>query len=231
MRIVTDETFIERRQKAGETLTLGGLGALIGTLVLYATKPEWIIVSLILMVVGFFSSLIGSYFFNRFVGAGAYHEVLPKALKGFGDDYALFMYTLPIPFVLMEPSGVTVFLVKPQSGTVTYEDGTWRHKEKMKLFRQFAGEEALGRPERQVQPLVEAMEEYLEPRLPEALDVPVRGIVVFINPEVRVNADDAPVPVLRDAELKSWLRNEGRRSRLPAENRRAMAEALGVEES
>ncbi len=231
MRIVTDETYIERRKKAGEILTLGGMGVLISTLVIYTIKPEWALFTLFLMVIGFFGSLIGSYFIQRFAGPHGHHEVVPKALKGFGDDYVLFMYTLPVPFALLEPGGVTVFLVKAQGGTITYEDGKWQHQQKMRLLRQFAGEEALGRPERQLQPLVEDMETYLNERLPADVDVPVRGIVIFINPEVQVDVDDAPVTALRDAELKAWLRNSGRRSRLPAETRQAVAEALGVGES
>jgi hypothetical protein len=231
MRIVTNETYIERRQKAGEILTLGGMGTLIATLVIYTIKPEWALFTLLLMVIGFFGSLVGSYFVQRFAGPRAHHEVMPKALKGFGDDYVLFMYTLPVPFALLEPGGVTVFLVKAQGGTVSYEDGKWQHQQKLKILRQFAGEEALGRPERQLQPLVEDMEAYLNEHLPEEVDVPVRGIVVFIDPEVQVEVDDAPITALRDAELKSWLRNAGRRSRLPAEIRQTVAEVLGVAES
>jgi hypothetical protein len=232
MHVIANESFIETREKAADILPMVAMGVLLGSLILSFVKPEWFLITMVVVLIGFFLSIIGTYFVHRFSGQLAHHKEVPKALKGFGDDHALLMYKVPnVPFVLVEPGGLTAILVKNHGGEVTYEDGHWQHDQRMKLLRQFGGEESLGRPDRQAQDLADLLESYVAQRLPEDVDVPVRGIALFINPDVELNAGDTPVPVIWVGKLKDWLRNEGRRPRLPAEDRQAIAEALDIAES
>lgn len=232
MRIIANETFIERREKIANIVPLVAMGVLFGSLVVSFLRPDWFLFTMALAVVGFFLSIIGTYFVQRFTGQLAHHKEVPKALKGFSDDYALLMYEVPgVPFVLVEPGGLTAILVKNHGGEVVFQDGNWNHNQRMKIVRQFGGEESLGRPDRQAEDLAQLLEDYANERLPKNVDVPVRGIALFINPDVELNAEDAPVPVIWVGKLKDWLRNEGRRPRLPAEDREAIEEALDIAES
>lgn len=231
MKIVANETYIERREKAGEVIPMVAMGCLLGSVVLSVTQPEWFVLTMGLTLLGFLLSLAGSFFLDRFVGERAHHKTVPAALKGLDDRYTLIMYELPVPFVLVEPGGVSTILPKNHGGEITYEGGRWLHQQKARLLRQIGGQEALSRPERQVEGQVKKIESYLEERLPEDTEVPVRGLLLFTNPELHLEADDAPVPAIRAAKLKNWLRGPGRLTNLPSETRAQIKEALEITEN
>lgn len=229
MRIIAREAYIRRATEIGKWLTLLSLALLAASLLLYMTRSELWGIILGLGGLGFVFSVIGSYYGDRFAGALAHHVRIPEALKGLDDEYTLLIYKTPAPFVLLEPSGLTVLLVKNQGGEVTYAHGKWQHKQRGRFFRQMGGQEALGRPDEHAQLLVAEMQRYLRKRLPEGVDVPVRAVIVFIAPKVQLDAAESPIPALRAEKLKGWLRGPGKRSALPGVVRQQLAAALGIE--
>ncbi len=232
MRIVANESHIKTRRKIGERAPLVGLVVLAVSTVLIFVRPDLIWLTMIIVWVGFLISLTGSYLGDRYVGPNAHHQRVPEALKGMGGRYTLLVYRLSTPFVLVEPGGLTTITVKSQSGTVSYEDGRWRHKQKLGLLRRFAGQEALGRPFKMAEAERAHVSEYLENHLPEGMEVQVRGLVLFIHPDVVLHVDEetAPFPALRAAELKRWLRKNPLEPRLSTEIRSALFEALDLED-
>jgi hypothetical protein len=232
MHIVANESHINTRKKIGERAPFAGLLVLALSVVLVFARPDWIWQTMILVWVGFLISLIGSYLGDRFVGPNAQHKRVPEALKGLDNNYALLMYKFPVPFVLMEPGGLTVMTIKSQAGTVSYEEGRWHHRQKMGFMRRFAGQESLGRPHRTAEAEAEYLQDHLAKRLPEGVEIPVRSIILFTNPDVVLRVDQAtvPVPALRAAELKRWIRKEPLRPHLSQEARRALAELLDLSE-
>jgi hypothetical protein len=230
MRIITNESHIETRTKLGEWAPLVGLIVLAISTAIIFIEPSRIWISMILVWIGFLISIIGSYLGNRYVGPMAYHEKVPEALKGMTDDYTLLMYKLPVPFVLVEPGGLTTITVKAHGGEVKYEKKSWQHHEKFGFLRRLAGQETLGRAHRFALSEAERLQKYLDKRLPEGVEVPVRPMLLFIHPDVYLEAEDSPVPALRAAEFKRWLRKDGRRPRLPDETREKMHAALPIEQ-
>lgn len=229
MRIVTNEAYIDTRKKIGERAPFVGLLVLAAATILVFWRPEWTWYSMILIWLGFIISIVGTYFGDRFVGVLAHHKKVPELLKGLDQSYTLLMYTAKVPFVLLEPGGVTTVTVRSHGGAVTFVDGgRWTHKEKMSFFRRFAGQEGLGRPDRLAAAEAETIRSFLREKLPE-VDVPVRPVILFIDPRVQLDAAGSPVPALRGAELKRWLRKDGRLPRLPEETLTAVFQAFGVE--
>jgi hypothetical protein len=148
MRIIRNERRIKVSRSIGQYATMSGMVVLIGGLIISFAKPEWYGVWVATLPVGFVLSIVGSFFLDRFVGPNAHHDALATALKGLGNQYALFQYVLPASQVLMGPGGCTVFVIKTQGGQVTYQErGRWKHKQRGKFFRQFAGQEAVGAPD------------------------------------------------------------------------------------
>jgi hypothetical protein len=152
-------------------------------------------------------------------------------MKGMSDDFVLFIYQSRIPFVLLEPGGLTVLTVKSQTGNVTYENGVWKHQLKWGFLRRFAGQEAVARPDKLSGAEVETLKDLLEKKLPEGIGVPVRGIIIFTHPEVRLDAKNTPVPSLRSPELKRWLRRNAVYPKLSPEARSAVLAVFGAEEN
>jgi hypothetical protein len=71
------------------------------------------------------------------------------------------------------------------------------------------------------------MEQWLERHLPD-VEVPVRAAIVFVNPDLQLEAADSPVPAFYGKKVKSWLRGPGSLKPLPAPVHRQLAEALGA---
>mgnify|MGYP000691304984 CR=1 FL=1 len=229
MRIVADEKYITRRSAAGKYASLAGLAVLALALVFSFTRTS----SLLLMqgalmgamLIGVVLSFIGGYYAERFAGPVAHHKAVRSALKGLDRQYVLFQYVLPVPHVLLGPDGLTIVVVRSQPGQVTYKDGKWRHHQRTKFLRQLAGQESLGVPEEDVEQQVAQMRRYLEQRQPE-LEVPVRGVVLFAHPNVRLDLEEPPVPVFYDKKVRSWLRGPGAGKPLPPPVRQQLAELL-----
>ena len=122
-----------------------------------------------------------------------------------------------------------MFIVKTQGGQVAYqENGRWKHQQKGKFFRQFAGQEGVGAPDFEGERGVGKMEQWLARKLPDTV-VPVRAVVVFVHPDVTLDVGDAPVPVVYSKKLKAWLQGPGKRDPLPDDVHRRLTEALGIE--
>ena len=247
MRVIANESHIETRTKLGEWAPLAGLIVLgISTAIIFV-EPSRIWISMILVWIGFLISIVGSYLGNRYVGPMAYHKKVPEALKGMTDDYILLMYMLPVPFVLVEPGGLTTITVKAHGGEVKYQNDSWQHQEKLGFLRKLAGQETLGRAHRFALSEAERIQKYLDKRLPQdiamemkmemkmememEMEAPVRPVLLFIHPEVYLEAEDSPVPALRSAEFKRWLRKDGRRTRLPDETREKLLAVLPIEDT
>jgi hypothetical protein len=62
----------------------------------------------------------------------------------------------------------------------------------------------------------------------DASRVPVRGVIVFVNEDIQVEADQSPVPVFYRKKVKDWLRGPGDLEPLDASLRQDLAAALGV---
>ncbi len=228
MQLIANESKIELRKKIGERAPFVGLIVLVISTVILFAKPEWLSISMIIVWIGLLISLTGSYLGDRYVGPFAHHRKVPEALKGLPDSYVLFAYALPIPFVLLEPGCLTVLTVKSQSGGVLYADGRWKHQQKWGFARRFAGQEGLGSPDKLTDAEIETLKRYLGKHLPEDLDVPIRGIVLFTHPEIHLDVENSPLPALRSAELKRWLRRNAYKQQLSVEVRSALLTALGA---
>ena len=230
MRIIRNERRIRISSTIAQYAVWGGMVTLFVGLVVSFVKPEWILVTMVSLALGFTLSVIGAFFSDRFAGPLAHYKALNEALKYLGTRYTLLQYTLPPAHVLLGPGGCTVFIVKTQGGQVTYqENGRWKHQQKGKFFRQFAGQEAVGAPDFEGEREVRKMERWLARKLPDT-EAPVRAVIVFVNPEVTLDVSNTPpVPALYSKKLKAWLQGPGKRDPLPDDVHRQLTEALGIE--
>ncbi len=229
MRIIANREFIARREQIGQWVPLIALVLLFGGLALSWIHPEAYLLSTGIILLGFFLSILASYLTEHYSGDIVPHKRLPAALKGMTNDYVLLMHHKPVPFLLVEPGGITVIHPKGQANLVLYDGRRWHHVEKWHFFRQLGGQEPLGDPVRQAADLVKRVRKHLARTMSEA-EIPVRAVVVFINPDVRLElAEEPPIAVLPLPKLKSWLRNNPLRPVLPREQREALLQALGVE--
>lgn len=228
MRVIRNERHIRTRDFIGRYVPWVGILAVLIAWFISITNPGILLAVLVIMPIGFIITITGGYFADRYAGPLAHHSVLVKVLKGLDDQYLLMQYLLPASHVLVEPGGCTVFVVKTQGGQVIYspeKGGRWKHLQKGKFWRQFAGQEGIGLPDFEAERQAERLRRWLARRLPD-VEVPVRGVIVFVHPNVTLETDESPVPALLGKKLKAWLRGPGRLKPLPDDVRRRLAEVL-----
>jgi len=183
----------------------------------------WTVISFGALAVGFIASNIGSYYINRFAPrrwpgskrVARPDELVENGLKGFDDKYALFLWGLEdLPYLLVGPLGVRVFLVRSDKGTVTVEGDRWRERFTMGRLLTFLNREGLGNPAREKDEVEQRVRELLqEGESSGALslnsaDIPIESAAVFINPAVELQIENPTIPVLRVDQLKKYVRTK-----------------------
>lgn len=230
MRVIRNERHIRTRSFIGRYVPWVGILSVLLAWFISITNPSTLFAVLVILPIGLIITMIGGYFADRYAGPLAHHDALLKALKGLDDQYVLVHYLLPAAHVLVEPGGCTAFVVKTQGGHVAYspeKGGRWKHIQRGKFWRQFAGQEGIGLPDFEAERQAARLRRWLARQLPD-VEVPVRGVVVFVHPSVTLEADESPVPALLGRKLKAWLRGPGRLKPLPEAVRHRLEEIVGA---
>jgi hypothetical protein len=206
MQVFTNERRVKINSEIGRWASLGGLGVLIVGMVVSIRSPQAYWVSLASLVVGFLGSTIGAYFANHWTRSPRADEVLTQALKGISNQYHLYHYYLPIPHVLMGPSGLYVFRAHLQEGPVSYDGKKWRQKFSVLRVLGFSGQDALSDPVRDAQYDAERFRNWLAKRVPESEIPAISPFVVFVRDGVELDVVETDVPVLAHKQLKRVVR-------------------------
>jgi hypothetical protein len=239
MRIVIDEKKVKRQALIGRITLFGSLGILIGGLLLTLFGQQLGLFDLnnlgvfygvytIILVVGFGVSRIGMYYGNRYLAAGRPEMVLREKLKGLDRKFALMFFKEPTDYILVEPGGVTVFIVKGQQGKVAFKDGKWKSRQGV-LSYWLGRDEPLGNPSEEATEALGKVNNIFKEKIP-TLRIPLRAVIIFSNPKAELDLEPMPLRVLRAEDLKEYLRGEGKLDDLPKSIQRQMRAALNAPE-
>lgn len=220
MKVIIDEKLIKRNARIGQVLTVVSLVTLGAGMFITFQRPELIGVSVAALLVGFLLSQIGIYFTNRWGRHPRPDEQITLALKGLDKRYALYHYQTPASHLLVGPAGVWVLIPKHQRGTITYQKNRWKQsgggfiQNYLKIFAQ----EGIGRPDLEIESETEGVQKYLKKALPEGTELPtIQAALVFSNPDVNLQADEAPAPTLPTKKLKDFMRNTAKEKPISAD--------------
>lgn len=207
MKVLVNHKIIKRRNKIGQVATLGSLVVLaVG---LYLSFQDGMMgFALLALALGFLGSQIGVFLGNRWGRSPRPDEVITAALKGLDNRYTVYHYLTPVPHLLIGPAGVYNIITYHQAGTITYDEGKQRWKQKggntyLKLFAQ----EGLGRPDLDIETFSNDMNKFLAKAAPNLQEViEVKPLLLFVNEKANVDASNAPVPTLSPDKLKDYIR-------------------------
>jgi len=239
MRISANDKKIKQQTTIGRVAVYGSLGILIAGVLLslfgqnYGLfKPENIglfyVIYFGVLIVGFGLSRVGMYYGNRFLMPTRPELMLREKLKGMDRKYALMLFQTPVDYYLVEPGGVTAFIVKNQGGPVSYRNGVWKRKSNI-LGGFFGREEPLGNPTAEATEALNKLNTAITANNP-GLKVPQRAVIVFTNPSVQLDVEPSPIMAMKIDDLKDFLRGEGKLKDLPNSIQRKMRDALGAPE-
>jgi hypothetical protein len=241
MKIVVDEKKLARNSKLARTIVLGtvavALGLMIAVLVaisstsLRTIDPAIILVGeLVIIALMFIFARIGFDYASRYLSIMRPEKVFRESLKGLDRKFTLSLFEKPVDYFLVEPGGITVLIARPQDGPVRFKDGKWNTNRN--FLRVLMGrDEAIGDPVKDANAAMAEVKKRLESSAPD-IKVPLRAAVVFVNPNVKLEAEPSPVvAVLRADQLKDYVRLHNKLNELPKSIQRKMRTALGVPET
>lgn len=241
MYIIRDEKRIKRLSQLSRGVSLFGIIALIGGLVLafavdaegtsrygdFLGGPDNLFrVQLAALGVGWICSQIGMYLAHRFVRSPRPDEVLDEALGRVARNGRLYHYVIrQVPHVLLSSSGIIILVAKYQTGNITLENDKW--KQSGLGLRRFFGQENLGNPTREAENQINILADFIRKNAPEVEEVPVGAIIVFTHiGQKELDLQNTRIPAMHHSKVKSYLRRKRRNQPMPNEIYNALKSAF-----
>jgi hypothetical protein len=223
MRTTSDEEIIARGGRVGQVANVMGLVMVLGGLL--ASFTPWKVITVVLIVLGVVMYTIGNRGLEQATREPRLIQQLEEALKGFDDQYHLYNHLLPGDHVLATPHGLFVLVVKGVDGKIRCYKDKWVRAVTLRRVLRFFTEESLGNPTKDARQQAEKVQKYIEEHDPE-LQVEVQGLVVFANPEARLEITSPSVPVLPLRRLRRYIRRASQQREIAPETLAALTELL-----
>ena len=99
-----------------------------------------------------------------------------------------------------------------QRGEVTYTKNRWRVGKGgfMQAYMSIFGQEGIGRPDLEAEGEIAAVRKLLAKKLSEGEIPEVHAALVFMNEEVDLQIEGAPLPAMKIKQLKDFMRQKGK---------------------
>lgn len=257
MKVYRNTKEIDKRDRLGRRLSMAGLVILfIGLIASFAptwyppgSEPagwwgqflanNWAIISFGALPLGFLAASLGSYFVTRYARrrwpggnfVGRPDEVVERSLKGLNDHYSLFVYSLPVGYVLLTPSNLITLAVRGDKTRVAVHGDKWRERWNAgRIFTLFA-REGVGSPPAELADQERKLRDYLAkgPSVSNGValnQAPIEGAVLFLNGDTFLELDNPTTTVLRADQLKEFVRRRSREVKAPPALMPAVADYL-----
>ena len=215
MKIIKNEQLIKRNGRIGQWISMGALAVLgIGMYLTFTnpSNPQIFTYSMTALVLGFILTQIGMYMGNRWGRSPRPDENLDAGLKGLPGDYTIYHFMAPASHLLVGPAGIWALIPYRQRGVVTYSKNRWRVGKggALQAYMSIFGQEGIGRPDMEAQGEIGEVKKLLAKSLEENEIPDVQAALVFMNEQVEIQADGAPIPALRLKQLKDFLRQKAK---------------------
>ncbi|HAE85866.1 MAG TPA: hypothetical protein DCG78_05080 [Anaerolineaceae bacterium] len=214
MNIIRNDKFIKRNKTIGQICTYGSLIILIIGLVLaFGGDISRILWSYAALIVGFILSQIGMYFTNRFGRNPRFDEIFATALEKLRREYTFYVYTSPIPMLLVGPCHIWVPIPLTARGKISYINGKWKQQGGNFLMKVF-GQEGIGKPDREALADEAVIRSFLASKgIPEEEQPPINHVLVVLMKNTQIgDVSEAPIPLVDLPELKRYIRRIDRES-------------------
>lgn len=217
MKIISNQKYIDRNVKITKYITWASLGVLgLGIYITITQKESTqnLAITFGALLIGFTLSQISIYMQNRWGKSPRPDELITSALKGLDDKFTLYLFTSPIPHLLVSPTGIWGILVYGQQGKISYTGNRWKLKGGNTFRKIFAGDN-LGRPDLDVENLLLDYSRGMSKKTPGTTLPEINVALVFTHPSAVVEAEDAPVPTIPIKKLKDVIRKKGKNDLIP----------------
>jgi len=231
MKIIKNEKLIKRNGIIGQWTSIGALVVLGGGMYLSFAKPanpQMVTYSIFALVGGFILTQVGMYMGNRWGRSPRPDEKMDAGLKGLPGDYTIYHFVTPASHLLVGPAGVWILLPYRQRGVVKYTKNRWRvgNGGFLQAYMSIFGQEGIGRPDLEASGEAAAVQRLLLKQVNEGELPPLQAALVFMNDEVDLQVEDAPLPALKIKQLKDFMRQRAKEKPLSQLQLTAIKSAL-----
>lgn len=212
MKLVINEKYIKRNKLIGQITTFGSLAILaIGLMFAFSKEMSKILYSYGALIVGFILSQVGMSYTSRFGRSPRFDEIFSSMFEKLRHDYSFFVYSSPLPMVLIGPCGIWIPVPLQAAGKISYSDGKWR-QQGGNFMMKLIGQEGLGKPEAEIKSNTEILQKYLQSQGIASEELPpIRHIMVVVLKSTELgDVTEAPIPVVHLTDLKRYIRREDR---------------------
>jgi len=215
MKIIKNEKLIKRNSIIGQWTSIAALLVLGGGMYMSfsnPSNPNMVTYSIIALVGGFILTQIGMYMGNRWGRSPRPDEKFDAGLKGLPGDYTIYHFITPASHLLVGPAGVWTLLPYRQRGVVTYAKNRWRVGSGgfLQAYMSIFGQEGIGRPDLEAGGEIAGVKRLLSKKLSEGEIPEIQAALVFMNDEVDLQVDGAPLPAIKIKQLKDFMRQKGK---------------------
>jgi len=225
MKRLADERKIARNARLGKILMYGGLVIVVVGMFVVSRNPDWSTFALVPALAGLMAVQFGSAFMARWSRRPRLDEVADDTLKGLDGRYALLHYELATPHALFAPSGVYALILRTEDGEIRYRDGRWERTTTGRGLRR-GGTRTIRSVETLARSDAEAMASALRKRLPEAAQIPVEPLLMFIHPRAVVHSESSPIPAFHAKKAKEAVRRLPKHAAVTEEQLAQLAQRL-----
>jgi len=212
MKLVRNDKHIKQNKLIGKILTFASLGVLgLGLYFAFQKEGSMILYSYICLIVGFLLTQIGLNFVNRYGRSPRYDEIFGTAFEKLRHEYTYYVYSSPLPMLLMGPCRIWLPIPVNATGEISYVDGKWVHKTRNRI-QKMMGQDSVGKPEKDVAEAAAALSKYLiEKGIPADMHPELKPILVVYLKETQLrDVSKAPYPVVEMEDLKRYIRRVDR---------------------
>jgi len=212
MKLVRNDKHINRNKLIGKIITFASLGVL-GLGLYFAFKKDMTLIfySYICLIVGFILTQIGLNFVNRYGRSPRYDEIFGTAFEKLRHEYTYYVYSSPLPMLLMGPCRIWMPIPVNATGEISYQDGKWVHKTRNRI-QKMMGQDSVGKPDKEVAEASAVLSKYLtEKGIPAEMHPELKPIMVVFLKETQLgDTSTAPYPVVALEDLKRYIRRVDR---------------------
>ncbi|MEL7627244.1 MAG: hypothetical protein AAGU15_10360 [Anaerolineaceae bacterium] len=216
MKTVINQKLIDRNKKLSMVLFFSSMAVLIfGAYLAWPGKADIsrTMYSWIALMVGFVLTRISICFTARFGQTPRYDEVIGQAIEKLRSEYTYFVYSTPVPMLILGPCRLWLPILVTSSGTISYIDGKWKHTG-ISFIRRLMGQEAAADPDKDVaEASLQIEKQFGLQGIPLEEQPQIQPVVVVLLKNTFIgDVNGAPYPVVTINDLKRFIRKMDRES-------------------
>jgi len=214
VKTIINQKLIDRNKKLSMVLFFASMGVLIfGAYLAWPGKADVsrTLYSWIALMIGFVLTRVSIYFTSRFGQTPRYDELIGQTIDKLRSEYTYFVYSTPVPMLLLGPCRLWLPILVTSSGTINFVDGKWKHTG-VGFIKRFMGQEAIADPQRDAEEaIMQLQKQFGLQGIPLEEQPKIQPVVVIILKNTSIGeVKDAPYPVVLINDFKRFIRKMDR---------------------